>query len=147
MIYVIFEALVVKGAIAIGHWITAHGTTAMAAKAGSVISHSIATQGLANTVAGVTGVALTSCVTVGTVAWTYEKMQPLEKGLDALFNEDYMEAAKQFKKLSNVLNVKVEYLPDVIQSFLTEKAGFSIEDAISIAESVRNLEGYITHFM
>ena len=41
--------LMVKGAIAIAHWLAAHGTSAMAAKGGAMIANSVAVNGLATT--------------------------------------------------------------------------------------------------
>jgi hypothetical protein len=142
MIGVIFETLVVKGAIAIGHWFAAHGTGAMASKAGLMLSKSIATQGFANTLAGVTGVAIGSSLVVGTMVWTTEQIETLGTGLEALSEGDYRKAAKQFANL----DIEVEFLPEAIQDLLIKKAGFSIEDASNIAEAVDGLESEILKF-
>ena len=146
MIFVILETLIVKGAITIGHWIAAHGTGAMATKAGTMIAKSIATQGLANTLAGVTGVAIGSSLVVGSIVWTTGKIQALGEGLDALYARDYTKAAQKFANLASLLHVEIEFLPDVIQDLLEEKAGFSSEDASNVAEAVRSLEGDILNF-
>ena len=146
MILVIIETLIVKGAITIGHWIAAHGTGAMATKAGVMIGKGIATHGFTNTLAGVTGVAVGSSLVVGTAVWTTRKIQALGEGLDALYNGDYIKAASKFASLAKLLHVEIEYLPDVIQELLEKKAGFSSEDAINIAEAIRSLESDILKF-
>ncbi|WP_414622667.1 hypothetical protein [Calothrix sp. CCY 0018] len=145
MIGVIFETLVVKGAMAIGHWIAAHGTGAMASKAGAIAAKSIATQGFANTVAGVTGVAIGSSLVVGTVVWTTDTIKIFARGLDALHEGNYIQAAKEFADLADELDVKVEFLPDVIQPFL-EKYGCSTENASNIAKAVGGMESDILKF-
>ncbi|MEA5534060.1 hypothetical protein [Crocosphaera sp. XPORK-15E] len=147
MIFVLFETLIVKGAISIGHWIAAHGTGAMASKAGAIVAKSITTQGFANTLAGVTGIALGSSLIVGGVVWGTDKIQALGKGLEALYEGDYIKAAQNFAKLVDLFHIKVEFLPDVIQPFLVEKAGFSVEDASNVAKAVGNLESEIVKFI
>jgi hypothetical protein len=147
MIFIICETtLIVKGAMAIGHWIAAHGTGAMASKAGAIAAKSLATQGFVNTLAGITGIALGSSLVVGTVIWTTDKIQILGKGLEALSEGDYIKAAKQFAKLVDLLHIQIEFLPDAIQSLLVKKAGFSMEDASNIAQAVGNLESEILKF-
>jgi hypothetical protein len=146
MIFVILETLIVKGAITIGHWIAAHGTGAMATKAGAMVAKGVATHGLANTLAGVTGVAIGSSLVVGSVVWTTGKIQALGEGLDALYVGDYTKAARKFANLASLLHIEIKFLPDVIQDLLVKKAGFSSEDASNVAKAVRSLEGDIFNF-
>ncbi|NJN13985.1 MAG: hypothetical protein HC836_36830 [Richelia sp. RM2_1_2] len=142
----IIETLLVKGAMAIGHWIAAHGTGAMASKAGIMAAKSIATQGFANTLAGATSIAIGSSLAVGTVLWTTEKIQILGEGLEALNQGNYGKAAQKFANLATLLNIKVEFLPDAIQRLLLKKAGFSAEDALDVANAVGALESEILKF-
>jgi hypothetical protein len=146
MIGIILETLVVKGAVAIGHWIAAHGTGAMASKAGAIAAKSIATQGFVNTLAGATGVAVGSSLVVGTVVWTTGKIQILGEGLEALNKGNYIKAAQKFANLASLLHIEIEFLPDVIQDLLIKKAGFSIEDASNVAKAVGGMESDILKF-
>jgi outer membrane protein assembly factor BamD (BamD/ComL family) len=147
MIAIVCESIMLKGAIAIGHWITAHGTEAMAYKTGAMLMKSIGVNGFVNTLAAVTGLACVSSLVVGTVIWTAEAVKLLGEALKALYEGDYKKAAKKFAKLVKQLHIKVEFLPDAIESFLLKKADFSIEDASEVAKAVKNLESEILKFI
>jgi hypothetical protein len=147
MILVILETLIVKGGITIAHWLAAHGTNAMALKGGALIAKSITTQGLVSTLAGVTGLAVGSSLLVGGYLWTTNHVKTLGEILAALNKGDYKTFCFKCAKLCMSFNVDIKFLPDVVQDFLIEKAGFSIADASNIANVIRNSEDEILKFM
>ena len=146
MICIILETLVVKGLFTAGHWLAAHGTSALAAKGSSMLVHSIATHGFLNTASAVAGGAITTGLVVGGVTWTSGLIKLLGEALEALSRGETMSAMKKFSKLYNELHgVDIEFFPDVVEKMLP-KIGFSIADAKSIGDFLRSSEESILDF-
>jgi hypothetical protein len=146
MILIILESLIIKGGIAIGHWFAAHGTSAMVAKGGTLIAKSIATQGLAQTAAGVTGVAVASSLVVGGYLWTTNHVRTFEEALNALVAQDYITFCKKCAKLSTLFNVHVDLLPDIVQKYMIN-IGFSDEIISYVKQVIVGSENEILEFM
>jgi hypothetical protein len=146
MILIVLETLMLKGGIAIGHWFAAHGTSAMAAKGGAMVAKGIATQGLMNTLANVTGLAAGSSLVVGGCLWTTDKVKILAEALTALNKGDCKTFCIKCAKLCTLFHVEVEFLPDIVEKYLI-KAGFSMVDASNVAKIIADLEYEILKFM
>ena len=141
------SVLMVKGAMAIAHWLTAHGTTAMASKAGTMIVKSLATQGFANTFTAVTTIATSASLGVGCILWTTERLKLAEEGLQAIYDGDTNKMVRKFAKLALKLDIDFDMLPDAVEDMLTEKADFSYEDAHEIAQLIQKYEEEINERM
>jgi hypothetical protein len=138
MILVIIETLIVKGLYTIVHGIIAHGATASTVHAGMMVAHSVTTYGIAQTVSSLAGAGLV----VGGISWTAERVNTLANAVEAIENKDYYSAAKHCASLCNSLNTHIEYLPDVVESFLT-RGGISPEKVSHIKETIESMEGSI----
>jgi|LakMenE01Jun11ns_1017448.scaffolds.fasta_scaffold9627439_2 hypothetical protein len=139
--------LMVKGAIAIAHWLAAHGTSAMAAKGGAMIAKSVAVNGLATTATTVTTIATTSSLAVGYVLWTTDRLKLVGDGLQAMCDGDIKKMAGKFAKLALMLDIDFEYLPDAIEDLLHEKFDYSYENAHKVAQIVHSYEKEINREM
>jgi hypothetical protein len=146
MTLVIPEMLIAKGSMTIAHWLATHGTSASAAKALAILGKSVLKNGLGNTFAGVSGLAIGSSFVVGGYLWTTKHVNKLSEALDALSKGDYVTFVKKCAKLCTLFPVYVEFLPDVVQEYLIE-AGLSAVEASNIAEIIANSEDEILKFV
>lgn len=149
---IIESALIVKGAMAIGHWLSAHGTSAMAAKGGAVLAKSAAVNGVASTATATATAATGASLVVGYYVWTTESIGILGEGLDAVYEGDAEKFVEKISKLVMKMNMDLDELPEQVQNFLV-KADFSYEQAHQLAgvvqafdeeieKSVRRKRGY-----
>ena len=136
---IIESALIVKGAMAIGHWLSAHGTSAMAAKGGAVLFKSAATNGIASTATAAATAATGASLAVGYYVWTTESVSILGEGLDAIVDGDADKVVKKFAKLAMKLNMDLDDLPQEVEDFLLN-ADFSYEQAHQVAGVVQALD-------
>lgn len=136
---IIESALIVKGAMAIGHWLSAHGTSAMAAKGGAVLAKSAATHGIASTATAAATAATGASLVVGYYVWTTESVSILGEGLDAIVEGDADKVVKKFAKLAMKLNMDLDDFPQEVEDFLLN-ADFSYEQAHQVAGVVQALD-------
>ncbi|MFM7438417.1 MAG: hypothetical protein ACKO2V_07400 [Snowella sp.] len=144
---IVESVLMVKGAMAIAHWLAAHGTTAMASKAGAIIVKSVATQGLASTATAVTAIATTASLGVGYILWTTERLELAGEGLQAIYDGDTDKMVRKFAKLALKLDIDFDMLPNAVEDLLTEQADFSYEDAHKVATVIQTYEKEINKRM
>ena len=147
MAYHIPVAIAVKGAVAIGHWLAAHGTGAMAAKAGALVAKSIATQGFVATATSVGAIAVGSSVAVGYVICGQKAFKRLEKVLEAMGRGDTQTVISELAKLALQIDVTAHMLPDAVHDVLIEKLHCSSESADQIAEYIKYFEKEIQRLM
>lgn len=147
MAYHIPVAIAVKGAVAIGHWLAAHGTGAMAAKAGALVAKSIATQGFIATVTSVGAIAVGSSVVVGYVVWSQKAFKSLVKVLEAMGRGDTQTMVSESAKLALQIDVTAHLLADAVHDVLIEKLHCSLEKADQIAEYIKYFEKEIQRLM
>lgn len=150
MTTIIIEALMLKGAIAIGHWMTHGGAVAIGKTLLPSVSQSIANIGFAKTLAGLAGMLgktfLVSSLIVGGVLWTSETVELLADALEGLSQKDYLRFVRKCAKLSSRLHIEVKFLPEAVYSYLI-KAGFSIQDAKTISEVIASSENEIIKYI
>jgi len=144
------EGLILKGAMAIGHWMAHGGAVVIGKGLLPSVSQSIANVGFAKTLAGLAGMLgktfLVSSLVVGGVLWTSETVELLADALEGLYQKDYLRFVGKCAKLSSRLHIEVEFLPEVVYSYLI-KAGFSIQDAKTISEVIASSENEIIKYM
>ncbi len=133
-------ALTVKGAVAIGHWLAAHGTGAMAAKAGTVIAKSVAIQGIAATATSVGTIAIASSIIVGNIIWGKEALKYAENTLEAMGRGDTQTMITELAKLALKLDIRFHMLPDAFENLLTQELDYSSQDAYQIGEYIKTFE-------
>lgn len=144
---IVESALMIKGAIAIAHWLTAHGTTAMATKATAIVVNSVATQGLASTATAVATIATTASLGVGYIVWTTDRLKLAGESLQAMQDGDTTRMVGKLAQLAIKLDIDCDMLPDAVQDLLTEQANFSYEDAHNVAKVIQACEKEIDREM
>ncbi|MDB9437322.1 hypothetical protein PN450_11060 [Dolichospermum lemmermannii CS-548] len=144
---IVESALIIKGAMAITHWLTAHGTTAMAAKAGAIVANSVATQGLASTATLVAGIATTASLSVGCILWTTDRLKLASESLQAMQDGDTTRMVEKLAQLAIKLDIDCDMLPDAVQDMLCKQANFSYEDAHKVAKVIHAYEKKIDREM
>lgn len=127
----VFEALVVKGLVAIGHYAAAHMTAGVAA----AVVHAAAGM----TLAQIASATVTAGFVTGCVVWTGERIKNVQKGIKAIENGDTLVAIKEFGLFAMSSNVDIEMLPDSIAKGL-EKMGAGGDSCRKVASWVKNHE-------
>ncbi|MFN6526864.1 hypothetical protein [Nostoc sp. ChiSLP03a] len=114
----LIEAFIVKGLVAVSHWVAAHSSSAVVLKGGALVSKSVVTNGLASTASAVAGGAIVTGFAVGGIVWANELLQLLLGAVADLGNGDQKQAllkfSKLYKKLYKELHVGIEIFPDKI---------------------------------
>ena len=137
---IVETALIIKGATAIAHWIAAHGTGAMATKAGVLLAKYAGTHGIASTVTALATTATTASLGVGCILWTTDRLKLAGEGLQAMQDGDTTKMVTKFAQLALKLDIDFDMLPDAVEDLLTEQADFSYEDAHQVAQFIHAYE-------
>lgn len=137
---IVETALIIKGATAIAHWIAAHGTSAMATKAGVLLAKYAGTHGIASTVTTLATTATTASLSVGWILWTTDRLTLAAEALQAMQNDDPTKMVTKFAQLALKLDIDFDMLPDAIEDLLREQANFSYEDAHQVAQFIQAYE-------
>lgn len=127
----VFEALVVKGLVAIGHYAAAH----MTAGAAAAVVHAVAGM----TLAQIASATVATGFVTGCVVWTGERIKNVQKGVKAIENGNTLAAIREFGQLAISSNVDIEMFPDSVAAAL-EKMGASGDSCRKAASWVKNHE-------
>ena len=127
----VFEALVCKGLVALGHYAVAHMTAGTAVAA----VHAVAGMTLAQLASATVAAGfVTSCVT-----WAADRIKNVQRGVKAIENGNTLVAIKEFGRFAMSSNLDVEMLPDSIAAGL-EKMGVGEDGCSKAASWVANHE-------
>lgn len=127
----VFELVVCKGLVALGHYAVAHMTAGAAVAAAHAVAGMTLTQLASATVAAG---FVTGCVT-----WTAGRIKNVQKGIEAIENGNTFAAIKEFALFAMSSNVDIEMLPDSIAKGL-EKMGAGGDSCRKVASWVKNHE-------
>lgn len=139
--------LIIKGGMAIGHWLAAHGTSTMAAKAAMMIGNNIAAQGVAAAATALGTGALASSYVVGNIIWAKKPLKHAANVLQAIEEGDTQTMITEVAKLCLILEIRFHMLPDAFEDLLTEVFDYSSQDAHEIAEYIKIFEKEIKRQM
>lgn len=127
----VFELVVCKGLVALGHYAVAHMT------AGAAVAAAHAVAGM--TLAQLASATVTAGFVTGCVTWTAGRIKNVQKGIKAIENGDTLAAIKEFGVFAMSSNLDVEMLPDSIAAGL-EKMGVGGDGCRKAASWVTNHE-------
>lgn len=126
----------IKGLIAIGEYIAAHG---LAPKVAFMLMKSVAASGIVATMENVAFVGIVA----GGVLWTRDRANNLIGGFKAIEEGDATQAVTKFALLAISAGIGADALPDTVHTGLLH-AGFSEKNAKFAATTIKSLEGPIT---
>lgn len=126
----VFELVVCKGLVALGHYAVAHMTAGAAVAAHAVAGMTLTQLASATVAAGF----VTGCVT-----WTAGRIKNVQKGIEAIENGNTFAAIKEFALFAMSSNLDIEMLPDSIAAGL-EKMGAGGDECRKAASWVKNHE-------
>lgn len=134
----ITEVLVVKGLVAIGHFVAAPATAGTVAAA----AHAVAGMSLAQ----IATATVTAGFVAGCITWTGDRIKNVQNGIKAINNGDTWTAVKEFGSLAISSGVDVNMLPDTVEAGL-EKMHLDSKAPREVTSWVKNHEIEIANYV
>lgn len=134
----ITEVLVVKGLVAIGHFVAAHATAGTVAAA----AHAVAGMSLAQ----IATATVTAGFVAGCITWTGDRIKNVQNGIKAINNGDTWTAVKEFGSLAISSGVDVNMLPDTVEAGL-EKMHLDSKETREVTSWIKNHEIEIANYV
>lgn len=134
----ITEVLIVKGLIAIGHFVAAHATAGTIATA----AHAVAGMSLAQ----IATATITAGFVAGCITWTGDRIKNVQNGIKAINDGNSWTAVKEFGSLALSADIDIVMLPDTVKAGL-EKMNLDSKAAHEVTSWVKNHEIEIAKYV